>query len=148
MSYSFSIPAGPKSTLNERAQAAWSQYEATLPDWQPTAEVGDHVAAVLTALSDLAKTCGLDTDEVGASVSGHANPSHAPVDGYAPEQISISIYVSPVPKPGPEQVATDAAATPPPVATTDTPVPASGQPPAEDEAAETDSTATPPPAGA
>lgn len=104
MSYSFSVPAGPKADLGDRVVSTFEEYAATPQgtdgtrledlDWWPTDEVRDHVKVAATAATELAGTIGGPDDQVGVSISGHANPGHAATEGYADESVHVAVFIS------------------------------------------------------
>jgi hypothetical protein len=51
--------------------------------------------AAVVAAQALAKVVGRDGDTVHVSISGHANPDHAPRDGWANEMISVTVSANP-----------------------------------------------------
>lgn len=61
--------------------------------WWPTAEVRDHFTAIVDAVTSLLRFVGRDDDTVRVTISGHANPGHAPADGYADEFIRVLVEV-------------------------------------------------------
>ena len=57
-------------------------------------EHGDRISG---ALSGLLEVVGRDGDQVNVTVSGHANPGHAPTPGWADETVTITITQVPAP---------------------------------------------------
>lgn len=103
MSYSFQVPAGPKASIADRVAEAFEAYADTPQgdsavrledlDWWPAGEVRDHVDRVTTALGTILEVVGQADDQVLVSITGHANPDHAPKEGYSNETVSINISV-------------------------------------------------------
>jgi hypothetical protein len=58
----------------------------------------DHKDAIQKAVTELLKVVGVPEDQVMINISGHANPGHVSLDGFADELIQISVYTSPVKK--------------------------------------------------
>lgn len=102
MSYSFSVPAAPRSELLDRRaiNAAFEDYASTpqgdgsrLEDQEswPLAEVRDHVALAAAAVADLV-SIGLPdgSDLYEVTVSGHANVAHGHMPG-ADEFVTVTV---------------------------------------------------------
>lgn len=72
------------------------------PDAQASQD--EQFAAALQAAQDLAAAVGRPHDQVSVSLTGHANPGHAPRSGWADEfiQVNISARPAPVEEPTPE----------------------------------------------
>lgn len=94
MSYSFNasgVRADVGDELREKGRAA-----AIAAVHDPEAEQAalEHVGAALDAVANLLEVVGRADDTVSVNVAGHANPDHAPRDGWSNEALSISISVS------------------------------------------------------
>lgn len=92
MSYSVSVPAGPKHDLVDRLAAAWQQATSAAQPSLP-AEYEDHHAAVAAAVPAIAMAVGRPEDHVEVTVSGHVNAMHAPSNGWADETLSVRVSV-------------------------------------------------------
>jgi hypothetical protein len=89
---SYSLSSRTAADINDQID----EYLATTvadSDNQPTTEVTDHLTAAKQAIATLAAAIGRPDDELVVTISGHANPDHAPRDGWADEFISISVSV-------------------------------------------------------
>lgn len=82
--------------------------DITLPDPQlsdidevrdPQTEI---YQAALEAAQHLAQVVGRPDDRVHVMISGHANPHHAPREGWSDESVTISISARPVDTPSEE----------------------------------------------
>ena len=58
---------------------------------------GDQTAAARKAVRLLAAAVGRPGDQVSVAMSGHANPGHAPHDGWGDEFITITVRAIPAP---------------------------------------------------
>ena len=93
MSYSFSATGNRSNIVDavrEQGEAAVTQFN------DPPAEeaVRDHVKSAATAVEVIVETLGRPDDELSVSVSGHANPGHAPREGWSNESCSVQVWVS------------------------------------------------------
>lgn len=89
MSYSLRTPATAKTDLPQALTDARAKVEEHLDE-----AMDDHVDAALEAIPALAETVGRPEDHVMISVAGHANPGHAPVEGWSDDTLTISISVA------------------------------------------------------
>lgn len=89
MSYSAQVDVD-KATINADLDHALAGIPGNDVD-----HVKDHVAAIHTAVEHLAGVVGRPEDPLYVSISGHANPDHAPADGWADETITVSISARP-----------------------------------------------------
>lgn len=97
MSYSLSIPATPRADVADRLLAEAMRYMAEQvepSEWQPTDEVRHHLVAAVAAVAPLATSIGRDEDSLLVTISGHANPDHAPTEGYSDECVTVSVSVA------------------------------------------------------
>lgn len=65
----------------------------------------DQIKAAQKAVAELVKAVGGKKDTYFVSISGHANPGHEPMPGYANEIISVSVSARPfvaLPEPHPD----------------------------------------------
>lgn len=95
MSYSLSVTA-PRTEVANQVDAEIVRYveEQVVPGGhQPVDEVQAHLDAVAETVARLATAVGRDEDTIAVSISGHANPGHAPTEGYAEECVTISLSV-------------------------------------------------------
>lgn len=92
MSYSFTVTA-PRSTLRNELGEAVAKVEQT--DTGVAEERGQQLVAFFNAIDELADAIGQPDDDIFVSVTGHANPGHAPRDGWADEFITISVAARP-----------------------------------------------------
>lgn len=67
--------------------------EAGLSDPEP--HVSDHVATLLAPFPELALGVGRPEDHVQVQITGHANPGHEPVTGWADESITVTVRAVP-----------------------------------------------------
>lgn len=92
MSYSFGF-TGPKSEIldlfDERAAAALETAGAGDPDAQ--AAVAEQLEDHREALQIQLRHVGLDDVSVSVNVSGHANPGHAPREGWANDASALQV---------------------------------------------------------
>lgn len=102
MSYSFSVPVGPVAQFSDRAETAYTEYVAHLnaQDVQLEAATVTQIENTLSSAADLvSKLTGSDV-YVGASLSGHVNPSNA-----AGTTCNLSLFTSNAPAPTPAEPA-------------------------------------------
>lgn len=66
-----------------------------LPSAECQDSYNDQFQAALKALVALAAAIGRPEDKIHISMSGHANPDHAPVDGWGPEFITVTVTAAP-----------------------------------------------------
>jgi hypothetical protein len=93
MSYSFSATAN-RAGLHKALGDEVAKVEQT--DQRVADERNDHLVAALVVVDRLAEAVGRPEDDIAVSVSGHANPDHAPAEGWADEAISITVAARPV----------------------------------------------------
>jgi hypothetical protein len=93
VSYSFSAPAATRGSLKSDLAAAGEAAVTSATD--ATVAVTDHVDKIREAVEILASAVGRDVDGVAVHVNGHANPDHAPREGWADEMITVSIRALP-----------------------------------------------------
>jgi hypothetical protein len=103
MSFSFSIPAGPIADFDAAAAAAQATYESTLAgsDIGLASAAKESVTAAVAAANAIIASGVVGTGTVSATISGHANPGHAPTSGWANDCVTVYIscadsYVKPV----------------------------------------------------
>lgn len=105
MSYSITIPATEQIELIKAVEGILADHHATVitpSDNQPTEEVGEHLVAIREAVEAIACVLGRPGDKISVTISGHANPDHAPAEGWANEMINISMNVTDVQRPAAE----------------------------------------------
>jgi hypothetical protein len=93
VSYSLSVNAA-KAEIREAVEKAVDDYMPTVEatEWQPTDEVREHLAAAVNAVARLADAVGQVSDTLAVSINGHANPGHAPAEGWADELVSVAVH--------------------------------------------------------
>lgn len=91
MSWSYQVQVSKDAIEDERA----AQHQTSPAGCEQAA--ADQEAAAARAAVVLATAVGLPADSVVVTMSGHANPDHAPHGGSAPEFIQISVRVAPRP---------------------------------------------------
>lgn len=92
MSYSFTV-AAPRGELRTKLDEAVAVVERS--DTDADEERREHLVAALGCVHDLVDAVGRSDDDVFVSVSGHANPDHAPRGGWADEVITINVTAKP-----------------------------------------------------
>lgn len=92
MSYSFTVTA-PRGDLRSKLDEAVAVVERSETD--ANEERHEHLVAALGCVHDLVDAVGRPEDDVFVSVSGHANPDHAPRGGWADEVITINVTAKP-----------------------------------------------------
>jgi len=100
MSFSITIPDGPVADFTATAGTAVTNFKRLLEesDNQPSAEAMESVQAAVAGLQTIIASGVVGTGTVSASISGHANPGHEPVQGWANDFLQVSIYcTSPAP---------------------------------------------------
>jgi len=80
--------------MTEVAKDAIDITEPTLSD-EVRVEQRAQLDAAIEAARSLAKVVGRPTDRVVVTMSGHANPDHAPRSGWANECITVSVTACP-----------------------------------------------------
>lgn len=102
MSWSFAVPATPVADFETAAATAKTAYVQGLQgsDYALDQVGSGQVDAAIAAAAAVVASGVVGTGTVTASFTGHANPGHAPVAGYANEVVAISIacadrYVAP-----------------------------------------------------
>jgi len=63
-----------------------------------TAAYNEQLAAAIEAAKTLAAAVGRPDDHVHLHLSGHANPEHAPYEGWSDETITITVSMRPAPR--------------------------------------------------
>jgi hypothetical protein len=98
MSYTAYIGPVPKSELTEPdLAAALAEAIAPIAEANPDQAdaMDDHAKALAKALPELVAVVGPDDALVRVSVSGHANPGHEPVEGWADDAIHVDVVFVP-----------------------------------------------------
>lgn len=96
MSYSLSA-FGSKNDIGIEFRAKVTDFVDKLPtpvsedDIARNEAVKDHLHSTIDAMFALGRAVGTPDDELSVTVSGHSNPHHSPVQGWADEFITISI---------------------------------------------------------
>ena len=54
-------------------------------------ERNDHLTAALTVLDRILEAVGRPEDDVSVTIAGHANPGHAPREGWSGDQLTIIV---------------------------------------------------------
>jgi hypothetical protein len=88
MSYSINLPRVAKTTPPAATGAAITGYD---PPGPAPAETRDHLAALAQAVPLIVAAIGRDHDDVDVHITGHANPRHAPTEGWADEHVTVTI---------------------------------------------------------
>lgn len=94
MSYTVPVFTAPRSDLENAAELAFAGYLEQNADLECHDEITDHLNGLTPVISQLAANVGLPEDALDVRVGGHANPDHAPREGWAPEMLSVSIHVN------------------------------------------------------
>lgn len=81
------------STIVQRGENAYDAFENVGPTGQEGEHVDEAFEAALEAAHDLlaSGSFGSESREYTVSLSGHANPDHAPVSGWANDCVTVSI---------------------------------------------------------
>lgn len=95
MSYSFNA-SGPRSSVVDELREKGRAAIAAVHDPDAGEAAQEHVRAAADAVAQLLEVVGRADDTVSVNVAGHANPDHAPREGWSNETLSISISVSAV----------------------------------------------------
>lgn len=82
-----------KSAIDNDRDSVYSELEAAceanVAANGGTDEVVEQMQAATAAAADLAASVG--GSKINVSLSGHANPDHAPTSGYANDQVTVSV---------------------------------------------------------
>lgn len=95
MSYSFQTETVEKDQVQDAILDAVRGQSLASAESGQASFVGDHVEAVMAAVGPLVQAAGRPEDQVKVRVVGHANVDHAPQEGWADEQIQVTIEVVP-----------------------------------------------------
>lgn len=90
MSYTLNVKA-PKGEIGSVAAEAIAGHQLA---GEAADEARQHLDAVAQVVPALAAAIGVDADEIGVSITGHANPDHGKVVGWSDEHITITVAVS------------------------------------------------------
>lgn len=89
MSYSFDIGVTPVSELDAAIETRSTPFLEGRPVDEQDA-VTDHLRFAARVIGEAAKEMG-SPDAVRVAISGHANPGHAPREGWSDEHLTISV---------------------------------------------------------
>jgi hypothetical protein len=88
MSYGLDLPRVAKTTPAAATAAAITGYD---PPGPAPDETRDHLNALAQAVPLIAAAIGRDIDDVDIHITGHANPGHAPTEGWADEYVNVLV---------------------------------------------------------
>lgn len=113
MSFSFTIPAGPIADFGTAADTAVANFKQLLEqsDTQPSDEALESVQAAISAAQAIIDSGVVGSGTVAATINGHANPGHAPTQGWANDSVTICVYCADSPATPPAEPAADTTAT-------------------------------------
>jgi hypothetical protein len=89
MSFSFNVPATPVAEFSEAATKAARDCVALS---NPAEHTKESIDAAVAAACALAAAGVLGSATVTATISGHANPDHKPLAGWANDCITVGLY--------------------------------------------------------
>jgi hypothetical protein len=94
MSYSanFTVTKGTDDDVDmfdDRVELLTEQVRGGQPDAVDAA--GEHFDRIRRALVELVAAVGPEDGTLSVTVSGHANPGHAPTEGWANESITVAV---------------------------------------------------------
>lgn len=95
MSYNLTVTATRSDIVDAIGRVV---READLPQLAEQ-EAREHLAACAAGAVGQASVTGRHTDEVTVTISGHANPGHAPAEGWANEMTQVTVSVTNVEPP-------------------------------------------------